>query len=88
MAARLDFFFDCLEENGASVNVLLNASPKGKSSPQPPHLKSPGGGSVGKRPQLHLVVAPSEQALDTDWATAAADRAYTNACSRLPAKQK
>ncbi len=70
--------------NWASENSLLNASPKYTSSPQPPHLNSPGAGSFGRRPHEHLVVAPMLHALEMARVRAAEDRAYTNACSLLP----
>lgn len=83
----LDLFFRL--RNGESAKEALKIMPKRRSSPQPPHLNSAGGGSLGMRPHEHLVVAPIVQALEMACAREADDKAYTNACSRLPEiKQK
>ena len=71
--------------HGVSVNHLLKMTPKPTSSPQPPHLNSPGGGSFGSGPQLHLDDAPELHALAIDCVRAAAPSAYAYDCSRLPA---
>jgi len=71
--------------HGVSVNHLLKITPKPTSSPQPPHLNSPGGGSFGRGPQLHFAEAPELHALAIDCVSAAAAKAYTYDCSRLPA---
>lgn len=69
---RFEFF---LLFHGASVNHLLKIIPKLISSPQPPHLNSPGGGSFGIGPQLHFDVTPLVQAFAMDCVKEAADRA-------------
>jgi hypothetical protein len=80
-------FFDPSFEDfaqGASANSLPNCAPNRVLSLHPPHLKSPSGVSRGSLPQLQRVVPPVLHDRATEWVTAAAARAYTNACSLVP----
>ena len=65
------FFFP----TSSPTNILLKSSPKSKSSPHPPHLKSPCGASLGNAPQLHFVVIPMLHARAIAWVKDAEARA-------------
>ena len=75
------FFFFAL------TNFPPNFIPYLILSPQPPHLNSPSGGWVGKAPQLQCITSPFAQAFDTSQTKADEARAWTTACSRVPAKR-
>ena len=71
-----------------SVNCFPNCAPHRTLSPQPPHLKLPFGGSRGGEAQEQWNRDPEEQALAIVYATAAELKAYTYACSLVPAESQ